>query len=173
VSVALQADKKAAESSEQSILLLDPYPEYIIDALIRTGSSLVLLHNQQYLKLDAVRTMFYPILSALQVLSEVSCTARDAIPLLEERLATILAPHSSRNSATFDHTICSGQLLEQLEHQVATDPRLITKCIERTESDMFLSSILDADLENIDFEALATDYNFEVGLKDAARGKRC
>ncbi|KAK4504532.1 hypothetical protein PRZ48_005448 [Zasmidium cellare] len=114
-----------------NILLLDPHPELITNAIIRTGSSMLLLHRMQKMSFDTTVTMFSVVPTALKVLSNISYTALTAIPRLRQEVNEVGLDYSvafKRDDlhAAVSVTMETGQsvfqkhMLPYLEQQVAT-----------------------------------------------------
>lgn len=81
--------------SVPNILLLDPYPDLMTNAIVRTGSSLFILHTMQKVTSENVLEMFEVVITALEVLAKISNIALEAIPLLKEKLATSGLSHNA------------------------------------------------------------------------------
>ena len=116
-----------------NILLLDPHPELMTNAIVRTGSSILLLHRMQKMSIDTTLTMCSVVLKALEVLSNISHTASTAIPQLKREVDEIGVDHSAAFQTDDLHAAVSvtsevGQrifqnhVLRYLEQQPAASP---------------------------------------------------
>lgn len=73
-----------------SILLLDPHPDLMTNAITRAGSSLFILHERHKLTQENVTAMFNVVITALKTLAKISHTASEAIPLLQKKYAAFI-----------------------------------------------------------------------------------
>lgn len=86
LNLALQTQSfKSKDHPGFDILLLDPYPDMMTHAIIRTGSSLLVLYEMQKLCQENVTAMFSVVVAALETLARISHTAAEAIPLLKRK----------------------------------------------------------------------------------------
>lgn len=179
VELVLQAD---ARSNAPSMFLLDPYPEYMVDALVRTGSSVFLLLTQDNLTRRNVSSMMQPISRALEILSEISYLAAEAVPLIRARSSDMgldnaygepsTASSTVENKRGFhiDPSVCSERLLSVLEQRALEDPDLVNKSVERTEIDILMASLLGTESGPELSGELLTGWDFDVSSA-ANRGR--
>ena len=96
LNLALQLEVHSAQTAT-SLLLLDPQPETMTSALSSAASSLALLYDTLALPSRAVEAMLSVIITGLDIVSQVSSTARTALPTVRtmclERGLTIHAPN--------------------------------------------------------------------------------
>lgn len=119
-------------STTMNVLVLDPYPDLLTNAIVRTGSSLFLLYKAQKLTTENVMTMFPVVISGLKVLADLSYTASEAIPLLQQKFATsgidqaaflrndVLHQAALSVAAPVDRDVFDAVVLRELEQQAAT-----------------------------------------------------
>lgn len=69
-----------------NVLLLDPHPELMVNAIVRTGCSVFVLHEAHKLTVENTIRMFSTVISALEVLANICHTAVEAIPLLQNKM---------------------------------------------------------------------------------------
>lgn len=175
VNLTLQADGHIRDTSS-SILLRDPYPEHVSNGLSRAAHSILYLFNSRLLTARMAETMASALFTGLQILSQISYSAADAVPTLlalyrdakltvmtsesqqsiQLPLATALAPDTPVTLETFEN----GTLIE-LGHQASADPSLVNKTIERHEAEIRTEFMLD-DLQWTDFNSVSQDWAFEV-----------
>lgn len=156
-----------------SILLLDPYPDYMTGALARTGSSLFQLHAKQQISAQSVISMFSTVIAALEILSEISHLAVEAIPLLRQKFSESgIGQVSNRQNDVFyqaalsvaspvDENLFDSGLVAELEEQ-ASNPGLVEKTVIQTESNMLLSSFLTDDIGLVDLDFLSQEWTLDV-----------
>src|SRR6202034_1763689 len=90
LALALQRDAHSPDQkSAASILLLDPYPEYMSNALRRTGNSILILYRANQLSLRSAETMFSVVSAGLEIISQVSYTALDSLPALRQQCSEL------------------------------------------------------------------------------------
>lgn len=181
VELVLQAD---ARSDAPSMFLLDPYPEYMVDALVRTSSSLLLLLKQENLTGRTVSSMIQPISRALKTLSEISYLAAEAVPLIRARcsemglsdaygeLSTASSTVENERGFRIDPSVCSERLLSVLEQRAFDDPDLVNKSVERTEIDILMASLLGTDSGPELSGELLTGWDFNVSSA-ASKSELC
>lgn len=115
-----------------NILLLDPYPDLLTNAIIRTASSLLLLYEMQKLCQENAATMFSVVIAALETLAKISHTAAEAIPLLKQKSTTTFIEQTMGSTtatprledfslAAIDPDVFDTELINDLE-QPATSP---------------------------------------------------
>jgi hypothetical protein len=146
VSMVLQTDHYTSGSyGTNSQLLQVPYPEHIINALLRAGSSLITLYRTKSVSTGHVEIMFCVILRGLETLQIVSYSAREAF----ENLLSLcdefgLRPKSYQDSSA---AILSANevppavglafhdkaFLKRLDENITMDPGLINSTIKRHE----------------------------------------
>ncbi|KIW95583.1 uncharacterized protein Z519_04168 [Cladophialophora bantiana CBS 173.52] len=155
-----------------NILLLDPYPDLMTNAIIRTGSSIFTLYNMQKLTTESALTMFAVVISALEVLAEISYTASAAIPLLKQRFEgsgidrnaifnnDVLHQAAASVSAAVDKDLFDADVLRQLEQQ-ATDQSWIDRVVQQSEESPAPLQ-LPEEMEPIDLELFSRDWTFDV-----------
>ncbi|EXJ66805.1 uncharacterized protein A1O5_10000 [Cladophialophora psammophila CBS 110553] len=155
-----------------NILLLDPYPDLMANAIIRTGSSIFILYNMQKLTTESALTMFAVVISALEVLAEISYTASAAIPLLKQRFEgsgidrnaifnnDVLHQAAASVSAAVDKDLFDADVLQQLEQQ-ATDHAWIDRVVQQSEESPAPLQ-LSEEMEPIDLELFSRDWTFDV-----------
>ncbi|KIV93137.1 hypothetical protein PV10_04375 [Exophiala mesophila] len=117
-------DPKSKNPRGFNILLLDPYPDLITNAIIRTGSALIVLYEMQKLCEDNLSTMFSVVIVALETLAKISHTASEAIPLLRQKYSrtsigqskSTIDPSHHLNAfslASIDSGLVDGDSLQQ------------------------------------------------------------
>lgn len=80
LNLALHSSGHSEEATfSKSLLLLDPAPEFMTNALSCTASSLFTLHDTQELSSRTFQTMVSVVLTSLKLLSQVSYAACDAL----------------------------------------------------------------------------------------------
>lgn len=173
VNVALQTD--VAEEDPTSILLLDPYPDQMVNALIRTGSSLFQLYAAGKLNYSNLKRLFTVVINALEILSEISYHAAAAVPLLRQKFFDSSVHQSSpaprdpiHQAALLADEMLDAGLVHELEQQ-AIDPTLVPKTIERNESNIFMSSFLSEEVQLTASDYLSHTWDFDV----SATGSFC
>ncbi|KAK5042922.1 hypothetical protein LTR84_012011 [Exophiala bonariae] len=85
---------KSEKSPGFNILLLDPYPDLLTNAIIRTASSLLVLYEMEQLCRENAAAMFSVVIAALETLAKISHIAAEALPLLKEKSRTTLTEKS-------------------------------------------------------------------------------
>lgn len=125
-------DPKSKNPLGLNILLLDPYPDLITNAIIRTGSALIVLYEMQKLCEENVSTMFSVVIAALETLAKISHTASEAIPLLKQKYSTSSIGQSKKaidpthhltafSLASIDPGFAGAEDIRDLPHQDADD----------------------------------------------------
>ncbi|KEF52262.1 uncharacterized protein A1O9_11502 [Exophiala aquamarina CBS 119918] len=165
VNVALQTD--VAEEDPTSILLLDPYPDQMVNALTRTGSSLFQLNSTDKLNYSNLKRLFTVVITALEILSEISHHAATAVPLLRQKFLegsthqTTTSPHDPLHQATLlADGLLDASLVQELEQQ-AIDPTLVPSTIERNESNIFMSTFLSEEVQFTASDYLSHNWDFD------------
>lgn len=88
VNLMLNTDHYAlGNHSNNSNLLKVPYPENIINGLLRAGSSLIHLYNNQSVSASMIEVMFCVIFTGLEILQIISYSAREALESLNSLLS--------------------------------------------------------------------------------------
>lgn len=158
-----------------NILLLDPYPDLITNAIIRTGSSLLVLYATQKLSAESMVAMFQVVLAALEVLANISYIAAEAIPLLKERFESAGvdrdasfkedALHEAAVSVTapLDQGLFDAEVLRQFE-QYGTDPFLVDRIVEQSDDHVSLVPLPTDESDHFGLEALSHDWTFDVSV---------
>lgn len=166
VNTALQTD--CSKEGTTSILLLDPYPEQMVNALIRTGTSLFSLFAADKISYMILKRMFSVVISALDILAEISSNASTAIPLLRQKFheagigQVVASPQDTIHQAAFRaDSLFDAGLVEELEQQ-ANDPSLVSKTVERNENNIFMSSFLSEEIQPTEFDFLSQNWEFDV-----------
>lgn len=175
INFTLQTDGHGRDSSS-SILLRDPYPEHVSNGLNRTAHSILYLFNLKLLTARMAETMASAVFTGLEILSQISYSAADAVPALlalyrdakltamtresqhsiQLPLISPLSPDTSVTLATFQN----GTLIE-LDQQASADPSLVSKTIERHEAEIRTDFMLDSLLWTA-FNSVSQDWAFEV-----------
>ena len=142
LNLALQANSpKSDDPPGFNILLLDPYPDMMTNAIIRTGSSLIFLYEMQKLCQENVTTMFSVVIAALETLAKISHTAAEAIPLLKQKytascieqakaIADVTPNLNAFSVAAIDPEGFDSEVMKDLERQ-ATDPSFVESVVEQ------------------------------------------
>ena len=153
-------------------LLLDPHPDHMTNAMIRTGSSLCILYTMQKLTQENVNAMFAVVIAALKVLSEVSHIASEAIPLLEQKLAqsgihqaACLGDDTARHASISKPSLVDfdAEAVRELE-QLAQDPFLVDLLVAGSD-DSSGSDYLQYEMEPSDLDILLPDWISEVCVR--------
>ena len=172
LNLALQTRSIGTDSPELNILLLDPYPDLMTNAIIRTGSSLFVLYSSQKLPSENVITMFRVVISALEVLAQISHTASEAIPLLKQRFEAsgidqdpatandILHNANVLLATTLDEGFFDAEVMRELEQQV-TDPSLVDRNVEQ-DGNIPNPLHFAEELDPCDVEFLSRDWTLDV-----------
>lgn len=154
-----------------SILLLDPYPDLLTNAIIRTGSSLLLLYEMQKLCQENARTMFSVVIAALETLAKISHTAAEAIPLLKEKYASSFIAHQARSNpdatlrledfslAAIDPEAFGAEVIDDLE-QETTNPLFGESIHGKSDDGQDLPSFPD-ELAPDELESLSLDVDLQ------------
>lgn len=164
----------SSETSYPSVLLLDPYPDHMANALIRTGSSLFQLFNTQVLSFENFKQMYSVAISGLEILAEVSGTASVAAPVLRQRLAesrirqigtfeTDTLPAAFSISLPVNGELFDTDLVKELEQQAA-DPSLVDKTVEQNEMNTSMTSLLCGEIQPGEVDFLSHDWTLEVRI---------
>ena len=173
VNLALQTG--SSDTGLPSVLLLDPYPDHMANALIRTGSSLFQLYNTQMLTYENLNNMFSVVIAGLEVLAEVSYTASAATPLLKQKFVesgvgqidafqSDAFYHSAFSvTSPVDRQLFDADVVRELEEQ-ATNPSLLDKTVEQNESNVFLSSLFSQEIQPTELDFLSHDWTFDVRI---------
>jgi hypothetical protein len=150
-----------------NILLLDPHPDLMTNAIIRAGSSLFILYEIQKLTRENVTTMFSVVITALETLAKISHTAAEAIPLLQKKYATFIdramaisdaTPHLNAFSvAAIDPGSFDSEVVQCLERQ-ATDSSFLDLVVEQFENGQGSPSFPD-ELALIELESPSLDLD--------------
>ena len=158
-----------SENGGTSILLLDPYPDQMVNALIRTGSSLLQLSTTDKISHKNFRRMFSVVLAALEILAEISHKAFTAVPLLKQKFLESGIGQATSDPQEIIHTaefsaesLLDAGLVEELEQQ-AINPSLVSRTVERNENNVFMSSFLSEDIQPTAFDYLSHNWDFEAG----------
>ena len=152
------------------ILLLDPYPDLLTNAIIRTGSSLLLLFEMQKLCRENATTMFSVIIAALETLAKISHIAAEAIPLLKQKYDTtfigqaLSSPTVTPRLEDFSLTTIDPELFDAegmncLEHETA-NPSFGDPVHERSDDVQGLTSFPD-ELAPDELESLSLDIDLQ------------
>ena len=163
-------------STMMNVLVLDPYPDILTNAIVRTGSSLFLLYNAQKLTTENVMTMFPVVISGLKVLADLSHTASEAIPLLQQKFAAsgidqaaflkndVLHQAAVSVAAPLDQEVFEAEVLRELEHQAATTT---LKVNNTGESDASPRTDQEFDpFDQFDLDFFSQDWTFDVSAKN-------
>lgn len=148
-----------------NILLLDPHPDLMTNAIIRAGSSLFILYEIQKLTQENVTTMFAVVIAALETLAKISHTAAEALPLLQKKYAAFMdramavsdaTPHLNAFSvATVDPESFDVEAAEHVEWQ-ATGLSFLDLVVEQYEdgqgSPSFPAELAPAELESLSLD---------------------
>ena len=173
VELVLQSD---AKSQTPSIFLVDPYPEYMVDALIRTAHSLLFLLKQEMLKEHVLSSLTRPITKGLEILAEISYLAAEAVPLIRARYSEMGVDDPSAEPKAASRTCESvvgfhddpsehnERLLRVLEHRSVTDTYFVNNPVERMKTDTLITSLLEGDLGFLPARALSMGWNFHVSI---------
>lgn len=177
VNLALQTSIVGTDGSTMmNILVLDPYPDILTNAIVRTGSSLFLLYDAQKLSTENVMTMFPVVISGLKVLADLSYTALEAIPLLEQKFAAygidqaaflrndVLHQAAVSVGAPFDQEVFDVEVLRELEQQAATSTPKVNYAGESDTSPK-TDEGLDP-FHQFDLDFLSKDWTFDVSAKN-------
>lgn len=151
LNLALQTRSLGGDGSPGiSILLLDPHPDLMANAMIRTGSSLFILHEMQRLTSESLTAMFTVVIAALDVLAKISHTASEAIPLLKQKFETCAIEQTATFrddalykaavsvTATIDPVSMDREVLRELE-KLAADPFLADQTVGWADHDQRFS----------------------------------
>lgn len=173
VNLALHAG--SIETGLPSVLLLDPYPDLMVSALIPTGSSLFQLYNMQMLTHETLKRMFPMVIAGLDILAEISYIASAGASLLKQKFVeTGLGKiDESQNDALY-HAVFSltsfvnrdlfdAGVVQELEQQAA-NPSLVDKTVEQNESNIFLPSLFMEEIQPNELDFLSNDWAFDVSL---------
>ncbi len=184
LNLALQTTIPGANGSGMlNILLLDPYPDLLTNAIIRTGSSLFLLYKAQKLTPENVITMFSVVIAALEVLSNISHIASEAIPLLQQRLSAsgidqttafkhdVIHHAAVSVAAPLDHELFETEVIRELEHY-AGNTLLSEQAVEQAGDDIGLDQCTD-DFEQFDLDFVSQNWSFDVRLLETVLSTRC
>ena len=184
VNLALQTSMVGAngKSTMMNVLVLDPYPDILTNAIVRTGSSLFLLYNAQKLTTENVMTMFPVVISALKVLADLSYTASEAIPLLQQKFAAsgidqaaffetdILHQAAVSVAAPLGQEVFDAEVLRELEKNAATSAFKVNNPGER---DVAPRTDQEYDsFDQSDFDFLSQDWTFDVSTRKEFRSCR-
>ena len=176
LNLALQTSILGTDGSTiMNVLVLDPYPDLLTNAIVRTGSSLFILCSAQKLTTENMMTMFPVVISALKVLANLSHTASEAIPLLQQKFATsgidqttlfkndVLHQAAVSVAAPLDHKLFDAEVLRELEQQAANS---ISSENNTGESDNAskISQYVDA-FDRFDLDFLSQDWTFDVSTE--------
>ena len=146
VSMVLQTDHYTSGShGRNSQLLQVPYPEHIINGLLRAGSSLIHLYRTNSMSPSMVEIMFCVIFSGLETLRIVSYSAEEAFESLlslcddcglrpksyQDSSLSMIA--SNEISPAVGLALHDKQFLKTLDENINMDPGLINATIERHE----------------------------------------
>ncbi|KAJ9612974.1 hypothetical protein H2200_002915 [Cladophialophora chaetospira] len=173
VSLAMRTDVTSHDATRlPSLLLLDPYPDYMTGALARTGSSLFQLYAKQEISAHSVTSMFSTVIAALKILSEISHLAVEAIPVLQQKFsesgAGLMSDSQNDNfyqaafsvASPVDENLLNAGIVAELEQQ-ASNPALVDDTVVHNESNMLLSNFLTDDLGFVDFDFLSREWTLD------------
>ncbi|ETN40865.1 uncharacterized protein HMPREF1541_05145 [Cyphellophora europaea CBS 101466] len=161
---------------QPSLLLRDPYPEHASNCLNRAAKSVLGLVQAATITADAAAIFASALLQGLQIISQISFSASEALPtllnLLHDNGIPVSAKHSSSQTpmgANVSIVLDSAVTPEMLEHetlkelgqQAATDPALVSKTIERHEAAEATPNFGLDYLQFIDFTAVTGDWDFD------------
>jgi hypothetical protein len=179
VSLAMRTDFSQHDEGPglPSILLLDPYPDYMTAALVRTGSSLFPLHAKQQISSQSVMSMFSTVIAALEILGEISHLAVEAIPLLrakyaESEIGQIASSNNRQQNDVFyqaalsvaspiDENLFNAGIVAELEQQ-ANNPGLVDTSVIQTETNLLLSSFLTDEIEHVNLDLFSQEWTLDV-----------
>ena len=146
VNLVLHTDHySSGNHASNSNLLQIPYPEHVINALSRAGSSLVHLYRTNFVSASMVEVMFCVIFTGLETLQTISYSAEEALEILLPLCNDCgLRPKTYQDSsAAMDpwNTISPAvglalhdkTFLKKLDEHLNIDPGLINSTIERHE----------------------------------------
>ena len=162
--------------SNPCILLSDPHPEQMIHVLSRTGSCLLELFKTGTLKQEIFKPMFLVILTALDIVSELSYLAEQACQQLKQFVKDLgIEAITTCRKDTFgceafaahalDHKLFEKDIIVELEKQ--TDNSVsIKNTVEQSEKDIFTPSLLDAWIRPIEWDFLSQDWSYNVRLTE-------
>lgn len=136
LSLSLNFDRHSDDqSSYGSKLLLDPAPEIMAEVLLRTGSSILLMHKTGEIVPYTAQTMLSIVFSALNVISEISrkasfvlsiirseCLVRNLKVIHEPLGETLRAPATDLAVLATCNTDVIQSFLQEMQVQVTLDP---------------------------------------------------
>ena len=173
VNLALQTG--SSDTGLPSVLLLDPYPDHMANALIRTGSSLFQLYNTQMVTHEQLKHMFSVVIAGLEILAEISHTASAGSSILKQKfLESGIGQVGALQNDAFYHSVFSvtsavdrdlfdAGVVKELEQQ-ASDPSLVDKTVEQNESNIYMSSFLFEDIQPNELDFISHDWTFDVRI---------
>lgn len=182
INLTLQTDAYSTNSS--SVLLQDPYPEHISNALSRAAHSILDLFHAMVLPSQTAESMASSLFIGLEILSQVSYTAEGSLvalhPLYADAKLEIKSRHSApshqlptRVSMTADSPVTRELFEEETlrELGLATgDPSLVDKTIERHEAADMAQILVVQDYPSlVEFDFTTQGWGFEVCI-DHAQG---
>ncbi|KAB5585770.1 hypothetical protein GE09DRAFT_37712 [Coniochaeta sp. 2T2.1] len=182
INLTLQTDAYSTNSS--SVLLQDPYPEHISNALSRAAHSILDLFHAMVLPSQTAESMASSLFIGLEILSQVSYTAGASLvtlhPLFADAKLEIKSRHSAPShqlptpvSMTADSPVTRELFEEETlrELGLATgDPSLVDKTIERHEAaDVAQVLVVQDYLPWVEFDFATQGWGFEVCI-DPAQG---
>ena len=182
INLTLQTDAYSTNSS--SVLLQDPYPEHISNALSRAAHSILDLFHAMVLPSQIAESMASSLFIGLEILSQLSYTAGASLvalyPLYADAKLEIKSRHSATShqlptpvSMTADSPVTRELFEEETlrELGLATgDPSLVNKTIERHEAaNMSQVLVVEDYLPWVEFDFATQGWGFEVCI-DHAQG---
>jgi hypothetical protein len=150
-----------------SILLLDPHPDLMTNAITRAGSSLFILYERQKLTQENVTAMYNVVIAALETLAKISHIAAEAIPLLQKKYAAFIDRAMTTSEVTpqlnafsvavFDSDGADFDGFQSFEKQ-SSSLSFVDFTVEQFENGQDSSSFPDK-LAPIELESLAADLD--------------
>lgn len=138
VNMALRDSRLRQQGLQQSILLMDPYPDTAAECLLRCGQSLIRLQRGAFLTVSTCQTMLAIILEALDVLSRIP--GRPATN--REYLHRLCVVHDLKDLSDPSMLRKGQQSLKETGHDFAVDG-LVSELASRvaTQADVFESML--------------------------------
>jgi hypothetical protein len=183
-SLALNKDRYSPQNdSRLSALLLSPNPDILVTALVRTSSSIQLLHDCSEISSRAAEQMYAIVIAGLETLSAISYLAFDAIAPLKrslselgqfpDPLSSIVNLEGSILPLIGTSGIFNEQTVKELKEQASTNPELAMQAIERHEVQSLESILQLNEAPSFDFVFPLQDWDFQVSFSYPTDTRQC